>query len=106
MRRSQEERHRFEPLDGARSKWPRHGLPLPSIVEPRSPLTGDTANLGGSEVDRRGLVVTAPNFPEHTQRRRNAGVKTPTWIDLESDRDLPGPGGRGRPIRRCSGEKY
>ena len=36
----QEERHRFEPLNGDRSKWPRHGLPLPIISEPRSPVTG------------------------------------------------------------------
>ena len=49
----QEERDRFEPPNGARSKWPRYGLPIPSILEPRSPVMGATANLGGSGVDRR-----------------------------------------------------
>ena len=56
-------------------------------MEPRSPVTGATANVGGSGVDRRGLGITAPIFTEFTQRRRNAGVKTPTRIDLERDRD-------------------
>ena len=87
-----DQEERFEPPNGAISKWPRHGLPLPSIVEPRSPVTGATANLGGSGMDRRGLGVTAPIFTEFTQRRRSAGVKTPTRIDLERDWDFPGPG--------------
>ena len=68
----------------------RHRLSLPSIVEPRSPVTGVTSNLGGSGVDRRGLGVTAPMFTEFTQRRWSAGVKTPTRI--ERDRDFPGQG--------------
>ena len=81
----QEERHRFEPPNGAISKCPRHGLPLPSILEPRSPVTGAPANLGGSGLDLRGLGVTAPSFPELTQHRRNAEIKTPTWVELERD---------------------
>ena len=36
------------------------------------------------------MGVTAPIFPELTQRRWNAGVKTPTQIDLERDRDFLG----------------
>ena len=46
----------------------RHGLPLPSILEPHSPVKAAMANLGGSGVDLRGLGVTAPIFPELTQR--------------------------------------
>ena len=80
-------------MNGARSKWPRHGLPLLSILEPRSPATGATANLGGAGVDRRGLGMTVPILPELTQRRRNAGIKTPPWGELERDMELPGPGG-------------
>ena len=37
------------------------------------------------------MGATAPIFTECTQRRQSAGVKTPTWIDLEMDRDFPGP---------------
>ena len=40
MALDQEERHRFEPPNGARSKWPRHGLPLPRIRSPGSDLFG------------------------------------------------------------------
>ena len=44
----QEERRRFEPPNGAKSKWPRHGLPLPIITEPRSPVPEATAHSVGS----------------------------------------------------------
>ena len=88
----QEEWHRFEPPNGARSKWSRHSLSLPIISEPRSPVT--MANLGGSGVDLRGLGATAPIFPELTQRRWNAGIKTPTRVELERDLEFPGPGGQ------------
>ena len=91
---SQEEQHRFEPPNGAISKWPRHGLPLPIISEPRSPVTGATANLGGPGVGPRRLGATAPIFPELTQCRRNAGIKTPTQVELERDLGFPGPGGQ------------
>ena len=86
----QEERHRFEPPNGARSKWPRHGLPLPSILEPRSPVTGATANVGGSGADRPGPDF----FRSFNKRRQSAGVETPTRVDLERNRDFPGPGGQ------------
>ena len=33
MALDQEEEHRFELPNGARSKWPRHGRPLPSILD-------------------------------------------------------------------------
>ena len=29
---NQQEQHRFEPPNGARSKWPRHELPLPNFL--------------------------------------------------------------------------
>ena len=81
----QEEQHRFEPPNGARPKWPRHGLPLPTISEPRSPVTGAMANLGGPGVGLRRLGVTALTYAELTQHRRNAGIKTPTRVELERD---------------------
>ena len=76
------------------SKWPRHILPLPIISEPRSPVTGDTVNLGGPGMDLRRLGTTAPIYPELTQHRRNAGIKTPTWVELERDLEFSGPGGQ------------
>ena len=69
-------------------------MPLPIISEPRSPVTGAVANLGGSGVDPRGLGATAPIFPQHTQRRRNARIKTPTLVELERDLEFPGPDGQ------------
>ena len=56
---SEVEQHRFEPPERARPKWPRHGLPLPIILEPRSPVTGAMTNLGGPGVGLRRLGVTA-----------------------------------------------
>ena len=55
---------------------------------------GAKANLGGSGVDRRGLGATTPIFPELTQRRQNAGIKTPTRVELQRDMEFPGPGGQ------------
>ena len=82
----QEERHRFEPPNGARSKWPRHGLPLPSILEPRSPVT--TANVGGSGADRPGPDF----FRSFNERRQSAGVETPTRVGgLRKEPGFPGP---------------
>ena len=90
----QDERHRFEPPNGARSKWPRHGLPLPSILEPRSPGTGAMANVGESGADRRGFGATGQIFSEFQQRRQSAAVETPTRVDLEMHWDFPGLGGQ------------
>ena len=85
-----EERHRFEP--GARSKWPRHGLPLPSILAPRSPGTGATANVGESGADRRGFGVPCPFVPELQQGRQSAGIVSPARVDLERHQDIQGLG--------------
>ena len=60
---SQEERHRFEPPNGTRPKWSRHGLPLPRMEEPRGPAMGATANVGGFGADRGGMGAPAAFFP-------------------------------------------
>ena len=78
----QEEQHWFEPPNGARSKWPRHGLPLPS------PVTGATANVGGSGADRPG-----PDFFV-VSTSADRVLESPTRVDLERNRDFPGPGGQ------------
>ena len=90
----QEEQRWFEPPNGARPKWARHGLPLPIIMEPCSPVTGATANLVGPGAVLRRLGAAAPTYPELTQRRRNAGIKTSTWVELERESGFPGPGGQ------------
>ena len=89
MALGQEEQYRFEPLHGARSKWPRHGLPLQSILEPRSPGMGDSANVGESGADRRRFGAPGLIFSEFQQRRQSAGR-----VDLERNRDFPGLGGQ------------
>ena len=94
MALDQEERHRFEPHNGARSKGPRHGLPLPSILEPRSPGTGATANVGESGADQRGFGAPGSIFSEFQQRRQSAGIETPMRVDLGRHRDFPGLGGQ------------
>ena len=40
------------------------------------------------------LGVAAPTYPKLTQRRRNAGIKTLTRVELERDSGFPGPGGQ------------
>ena len=94
MALDQEERHRFEPPNGARSKWPRHGLPLLSILEPRSPGTGATANVGESGADRRGFGAPGLFLSELQQHRQSAGIESPTWVNLGRHRDYPGLGGQ------------
>ena len=91
---SQEERHRLELPNGARLKWFRHGLPLPSIEEPRSPGMGTAVNVGGPGMDRVGMGVLAPILPTFQQHRQSAGVVTPTRVDVERNRDFRCPGGR------------
>ena len=89
---SQEERHRFEPPNGARPKWSRHTLPLLSMEEPRDAAMGATANVCGFGADRDGSP--SPIFPMFQQRRQNAGVATPTRVDVGRNRDLWDPGGQ------------
>ena len=87
----QEGQRRFEPTNGARPKWARHGLPFPIITESRSPVTWATANLVGPGAVLRRLGAAALTYPELTQRRRNAGIKTPT---RERDSGFPGSDGQ------------
>ena len=59
----QEEQHRFESPNALspRLKWPRHGLPLPIILEPRSsPVMGATANVGGPDWEGHSAI----RFPD------------------------------------------
>ena len=48
----------------------------------------------GTGVDLQGLGAKAPIFPDLTQRRRSAGIKTPTRVELDKDLGFPGPGGQ------------
>ena len=69
----------------------------PSILEPRSPGTGATANVDESGVDRREFGVPAlpgPIVSELQQRRQNAGIVSSTRMDLERHRYFPGLGGQ------------
>ena len=91
---SQEERHQFEPSNGDRPKWSRNGLPLPSMEEPRGPVMGATASVGGFGADRDRMGPSAPIFPTSQQQRQNAGVATPTRLDVERNRDRRGLGGQ------------
>ena len=52
----QEEQHRFEPTNGAKSKWPRHRLPLHINMEPCSPVPGATAHSIGPGAGRHRLA--------------------------------------------------
>ena len=74
------------PPNGARPKWLRHGLLLLSIVEPRSPATGATANMGGSGVTRRGEYQ--PRFLHSA----DGVLGTPTQIVFKKDRGFAGRG--------------
>ena len=76
----QEERRRFEPPDGAKSKWPRHGLPVP----------GATAHLVSSGAGRHRLGAADPTYPGLAQRQQNTGIKTPTLVEFGRGSGFPG----------------
>ena len=57
---NQQEQHQFEPPNGARSKWPRHDLPLPDFL--------------GSDTERLRTGVVDPLYPGNDKRQRIAGV--------------------------------
>ena len=99
----------------AKPKWPRHGLPLPIIMEPRSPVPGATAQLRGSGAGRcrQGAAnPTAPTRPAPTEYRD----KDPHSCGFLKGFRIPGPGWtvaesgdtvRARPIwRRPANKKY
>ena len=77
----QEEQRRFEPPNGAQSKWPKHELPLPIIMEPCSPVRGATAHSLGPGAGRHRLGVVDPTYPGLAQRQQNAGIKTHTRVE-------------------------
>ena len=92
---SQEERHRFEP--------PNPHADLTEMVPTRTATSED----GGASWSSHGSygecgwfrsgsgVMGAPlRFPAFQQQRQNVGVATPTWVDVERNRDLRGPGGQ------------
>ena len=64
------------------------------MEEPRGPSMGATANVGGFGAHRGRMGALAPIFPAFQQQRQNAGVTTPTWVDVERNKDLRGPGGQ------------
>ena len=47
----------------AKSKWPRHGLPLPIITEPFGPVPGAMAHTVVSGADRHRLGAADPTYP-------------------------------------------
>ena len=55
---------------------------------------GATANLVSPGAVLRRLGASDPTYPELTQRRRNAWIKTPTRVELERDSGFPDPGGQ------------
>ena len=71
---SQQEQHRFETPNGARSKWPRHDLPLPNFL--------------GSETDRLRPGVVYPTYPGIAKRRQIARALSP---NREGGTGFPGP---------------
>ena len=91
---SHEEQRRFEPPNGAQSKWLRHELPLPIIMEPRSPVPVATAHVLGPGAGRHRLGVADLTYPGLAQRRQNAGIKTPTRVEFGMIPGFPGPVGQ------------
>ena len=61
---NQQKQHRFEPPNGAGSKWPRHDLPLPNFL--------------GSETDRLRPEVVDPTYPGISKCQQIAEVLSPT----------------------------
>ena len=78
----QDEQRRFEPPSGAKPKWPRHGLPLPIILEPHRQPSGATTQLVGSGDGRRRQGLANLAYPGLTQLRQNAGIKTPVRFNF------------------------
>ena len=81
------EQRRFEPPNGAKSKWPRHGLHLPVITEPHSLLPGATAHSVGPGAGRHRLGAADPTYPGLAKLRQNAGILPP---NQEGSAGVPG----------------
>ena len=90
----QGEQRRFEPPNGARSKWPRHGLPLLVITEPRSLVPGATAHSVGPGAGRHRLGAADPTYLGLAKRRQTAGIFPP---NREGPARVPGFSGPAGP---------
>ena len=58
----QEEQCRFEPPNGAKSKWPGHGLSLPLDTEPRRQPSGAAEHMAGPGMARRRQGVAKSTY--------------------------------------------
>ena len=99
-----ETQRQFAPPNGAKTKWPRHGLPLPRTPEPCRKVLGAGARPVGSGDGRRKFGMSNTSYPGLAQRRPNAGIQQtkltpdrftfglPTPVLLSPDRQLPGVG--------------
>ena len=100
-----ETQRRFGPPNGAKPKWPRHGIPtLPRAPEPHRQLPESGAQLVGFRDGRRKFGMSSPVYPSLAQRQQNAGIQqvklTPDWFAfglptpalLSPDKQLPGLG--------------
>ena len=75
------ETHRqFGPPNGAKPKWPRHGLPLPRTSEPHRQLPGAGAQPVGFGYGRHTFGMSSPTYPglaqPPTECRDTAGEAT------------------------------
>ena len=96
--------HQFGPPNGAKPKWPRHGLSLPLTPEPRGQLPGAGAPRVGSGDGRRKFGMPNPTYSGLTQRRLSTGIHQakptpdrftfglPTPVLRSPDRQFPGAG--------------
>ena len=91
---SQGEQCRFEPPNGARSKWPQHGLPLPVIKEPCRLVPGDTVLSVGPGAGRHRLGATDPTYPGLAKRRQKAGILPPNLEGSTGVPEFSGPAGQ------------
>ena len=99
-----ETQRRFGPPNGAKPKWPRHGLPLARTLEPRRQFPGDGAQPVGFGDGCRKFGMSNLTYPGLAQRRPNAGIQQvkltlnrfafgiPTPALLSPDKQLPGLG--------------
>ena len=63
-------------------------------MEPRSQVSGATAQIVGSGAGCRRQGAANPKYPGLAQRRQNAGIKTPTRVDFGKASGLPSPDGQ------------
>ena len=64
-----DEQRRFEPLNGAKPKWPEHGLSLPLDMEACRQLLGAMEQVAGSGTGRRRHGAANPTYTGLAQCR-------------------------------------